>query len=759
MSRARREKLGMTAECRWAHLSALPSLLFRGLWLLAAPGMTERRLGLAAVRRGAGLGIGLALALLSHGVRASSPVDAVHVPTPAQVLDGFVQSSPSTGAPPSRRTELRLWHDARSLHVVIRAWDPEPDAIAARQLRRDVEGMLAEDQVTLVIDAEGRGRHGYLFAVNPLGAQFDALIYDGGQMRFDWDAAWESEAHIEADGWSAHLAIPLAVFGQGEATQWRINAERWMPRGSERVRLAGAQPDKTVFSLGDAILMPAIQSSREGWGLRIKPSLRLTGESAAASGTGRREQRLEPGLELFHESDGGLRTTAALNIDFGEAEADERTINLTRFELFRPEKREFFLHDAGRFSFGGLVDAAVIPYYSRRIGLDASGRGRGLDAGLKLTGSLGGLDFGAFAARVGGGATEPGEPDQRAADVAVLRLARPLDARQRLGLLATRGNPQGTAGSHLWGLDYQFRDTAWAGDRTLELNAWVMQSTNIQGDGGSLGRVKGRAWGGSFNYMNTGPMASAEIQRLGAGFDPALGYLAEADVLRGSGTAGWWYRSAAGASVIPALDWSYRRTLDGAERSLLLNPEVAYTNAAGDNFMAEVFFEQDRLASGYAPVPGTWLAPGSYRWHYLYGVLETSHSRPLWLTGELRAGGYYHGQRQDQVMTLGWKPAAQWEARVGIGRNAIRLPPGQFTVKLATLRLDHTPTTRLAQSLLLQWDNVSQSLGMSARLRWQWAPGREAIFSVDRLGYTGERRTLEQQQTRALLKLVWNFEP
>ncbi|THF60252.1 hypothetical protein E6O51_14580 [Pseudothauera rhizosphaerae] len=654
---------------------------------------------------------------------------------------------------------MRLWQDARTLFVDIQADDAEPGAIVARQMRRDVEGMLAEDQVTLVIDAEGAGRNGYLFAVNAHGAQFDALIYDGGLMRHDWDAQWTSEARIGADGWRARLAIPLSVFGRGDSATWRINAERWMPRGSERVRLAGARPDKTVYSLGDAIAIPALRSGRDGGGLRIKPSLRVSHESSAASGSGKPEQRIEPGLELFHESHGGLRTTAALNIDFGEAEADERTVNLTRFELFRPEKREFFLRDAGRFSFGGLVEAAVIPYYSRRIGLDAGGRARALDAGLKLTGSAAGLEFGAFAARVAGGATEPGLPDQPSADVAVLRLAKPLDARQRVGLLATRGNPQGTAGSRLWGVDYQFRDTTWSGGRTLEAHGWAMQSTNADAAAGA--DVTGRAWGGSLAYLNTGPMASAEFQRIGAGFDPALGYLAEANVLRGQGTAGWWHRTRDGASVIPAVDWSYRRTLDGAERTRVLNPEVAYTNAAGDTVMAEVFFEADRLASGYAPVPGTWLAPGSYRWQYLYGLLETSPSRPLWVSAELRAGGYYDGRRNDQFVTLGWKPDSRWEARVGMGRNAITLPTGRFTVKLATLRLDHAPDTRLAQSVLLQWDNVSQALGVSARLRWtDWlgAPGRELVFALDRLGYTGDRREPLPRQTRATLKLVWNLE-
>ena len=130
----------------------------------------------------------------------------------------------------------------------------------------------------------------------------------------------------------------------------------------------------------------------------------------------------------------------------------------------------------------------------------------------------------------------------------------------------------------------------------------------------------------------------------------------------------------------------------------------------------------------------------------------------MWLSADFRAGGFYDGRRNDQWLTVGFKPGARWEARTSLGRNAIDLPTGRFAVKLATLRLDYTPSTRLASSVLLQWDNVSHALGASARLRWQWARGREAIFSVDRLGYTGERRTPEQPQTRAMLKLIWNLE-
>lgn len=696
-------------------------------------------------------------------VHACVPSMGTQVP---HVLDAFVQTAPVTGAAPGRRTEAMLWQDGRSLCVRVRAFDDQPAGIVARQMRRDAESILSEDQVTLVIDVEGAGRNAYLFAVNAQGAQFDALVFDGGQMREDWDARWHSDARIDAEGWSAELAIPLSVFGRtepgrdaGSIHQWRINAERWMPRGSERVRLTGISPDRQVYSLGEGVALPAMRAPQEGWGLRIKPSLRATGESALASGTGEQRYRLEPGLELFHESQRGVRTTAAFNIDFGEAEVDQRQVNLTRFELFLPEKREFFLQDAGRFSFGGLVSSTVTPYYSRRIGLDETGRARSLDAGLKVTGQGAGFDYGVFGARVAGGPTEPGQPDQSSADVAVLRLARPLDARHRIGLIGTHGNPEGSSGSHLWGLDYQFRDTDWsppgwsgaAGGKTLDAYLWWQQSTNA-----GLGRDG--AWGARVEYPNLGLVGSAEVQRIEQHFLPALGYLAEAGVTRGQGDIGWWHRTADGTDFTPGVDWNFRRRIDGSEHSWLLNPEVGFTTPAGDTFMAEMFFESDELASPYAMLPGVDVAAGQYRWHYLFGYMETARSRPVWAHAELRHGGYYDGNRNDQILNLGWQPGPRWGWQFGLARNAIDLPGGSFTVRTASVRLDYTPTTLLASSLLLQWDNVSHEAGASARLRWRFTPDADLFFSLDRLGYTGDGRRYEPMQTRGMLKMVWNLE-
>lgn len=658
----------------------------------------------------------------------------------AALFDAFVQVSPVQDGTPSRRTEVRIGQEGRTLFIAIRAHDPAPHGIVAQQMKRDVKSLLHDDHVALLFDPEGRGRNGFLFQVNANGAQRDSLIYDGGQERFDWDAIWDAAARIDAEGWTAELAIPLATLSaNGSANGWGFNAERWVPQTSERVRLFGATADKEIKSLGDTGRVSDVQADTPGLGLRLKTSVRVTGTSVGA----RRDQSLEPGLEVFHQTSEGIRTSLAFNVDFGEAEADERVVNLTRFPLFQPEKREFFLQDAGRFSFGGLQES-VLPFFSRRIGLDAQRRASDLEAGVKVAGSAAGLDFGVFGARVARGELP------KAPEVGVVRVAGGLSDTSRLGMIATQGNPQGTAGSRLWGADYQYRNTRLDGGRTLDAFAWMQESVNA-----GLGTA--RAIGGSINYPNFGLNGSATIQRIDSNFLPALGFLAESGVTRSDGEIGWWSRTAKGGDIIPQLDWDVRGTRDGKERSIMLNPEIYMANAAGDYVFPEIFVERDHLASPFELVSGLVVPSGDYRWHYFFVEAGTSPSQPVAVVASARAGGFYDGRRNGQALKIVWSPNRHWGVRGTVERNDIDLPGGRFVVRTASLRLDHAVSTRLTKSLLLQWDNVSHELGTKARLRWTLAPGRELFFSLNRLSSTGSN--LEPAQTSATLKLVWNWSP
>lgn len=703
-------------------------------------------------RAGAG-GAGLIAAALLAGAAEAVAAAVLPVDTPpvldgaldepfwerAVALTGFRQIQPVAGAAPTVRTEVRFASDGRTLFVGIRAFDPAPERIVARQMQRDVEALEYDDHVAIVLDPGRSRRNGYLFLVNANGAQRDALIFDGASQRADWDAIWDAAARVDAQGWSAELAIPLAVFADGSAQgDWGVNAERWIARSSEWLRWRAATPDKQVSSLQDAGVLAGMPRDAPGVGLRVKPHVSLRAQRPKGGATG---TRLEPGADVFYRVAPGVTATLTLNADFAETEVDDRLVNLTRFPLFFPEKREFFLQDAGFFSFGGVRESPL-PFFSRRVGLDDDGRPLAIEGGVKLTGATDRLEFGVFGARV---EASPGQP---APDVGVARLAGVVGPGSRLGVIGTVGNPQGTSGSDLAGIDYQYRNTQLPGGRTLGVFVWGQESGNAQ-----LGR--GRALGASVDFPNVGWTGNAQLQRLDAAYLPALGFVEETGIRRFSGEFGYWHRTAAGGSVIPQFDWLTRDGLDDARSSRSLNPEVYFENAAGDFVFPEAFFERERLVAPFEVLPGIVVPPGEYEFTRAVLGFGTSQSRALSVEGELAAGGFYDGDRYDAGATLRWRPSARWGVQLRAARNDVDLPQGRFIVRVGALRLDYTPSTRLAFNLLLQYDNVSENAGVNARARWTIAPGRDLYFVVNQGIDT--RTGFANDGVEATLKLVWNW--
>ena len=662
----------------------------------------------------------------------------------AAAFGEFSQVAPQAGTEPSRKTTIRMVHDGRMLYVAIRAFEPEPTRIVARTLRRDADAIDGDDHVTLVLDPQGSRRNGFAFRVNALGAQFDGLVFDGAQLRKEWDAAWDAAATTDAEGWAAELAFPLAILAvPADGRGWRFNAERYVAASGERMRLFGVAAGRDVTDLSDAGVLDGITPDGGDWGLRLRPGLRWASERFA---DGRRRAGLEPSLDAFYRVAPGITATLTFNTDFAEADLDERVVSLSRFELFRPEKRVFFTQDSGRFAFGGLdvAEPKLLPFFSRRVGL-----GRSLDAGVKLAGSAGPIEFGALALQVGRGAAGVDAADAPTPRVGVLRVAGAVSAEQRLGLIATEGNPQGTAGSRLAGIDYQYRSTSAFGEHTLEGHAWVQRSTN-QGLGA------GQASGGSLRYPNIGFIGELSWQQIGASFLPALGFVEETGVRRADGNLGWWHRTAEGANAIARLYAGQRRRLDGSERSHYIGPGVEISNAQGDSIAPEVFVEQERIARPYELLPGVIVPAGDYRWAYVALEAGLSASREVSGGASLRSGGYYGGRLDKQALNLAWRPSAHWGLSGSLARDRVRLPSGAFVAKTASLRLDHAGSPRSEQSLVVQHDNVSRQTSVGLRARWTLAPGRELLAALDRV--RPGQADPQALQTAATIKLVWNWE-
>lgn len=690
--------------------------------------------------------------LLALGAAHASALQATVRPDILPVVDGllndpfwqgvpsvasFRQVLPSPGAEPTRQTELFVAHDGATLYLAVRAHEPAADAVMARTLRRDAEAIDRDDHVTIVLDPQGTGRHGFVFKVNALGARRDGLIADGSFTRTDWDTLWDAAARVDMQGWTVEIAIPLAgLAAPADGRAWGFNAERYRAATGERMRLFGTSPDREVDSLSDGGRLQGMASTRRGWGLRLQPGVRWSASRAAGQySTGRFELSLDAGWSVTPT----LGATVTINSDFADAEMDDRVVNLSRFELFRPEKRSFFTQDAGRFSFGGLDkdEPVLVPFFSRRIGLGSS-----IDGGLKLSGTAGPVELGAFAVQV------PGAAGAQPARMGVARAAMGLGASQRLGLIATQGTPDGRGRNRLEGLDYQYRSTSFMDDRTLEAYAWVQRS---QDDAEGAGTAQG----GSLRFPNVGLTGQIDGYDIDESFAPALGYVRETGVRAFDAKLGWHHLGARGDSLITTSHAGRRSRHDGTGQAGYTGLSVEWVNAQGDYLLPEFYVEKETLAAPFEPLPGVLIRSGDHRFAYGWFLVGTSPSRAV--SGELwlRAGGYYDGHLNEQTFKLVWRPGPTWTVRPVLTRQSLQAGHRSFTARIMTLRLERTPTTRSAQSLTLQHDNVSRQMLLGLRARWELARGHEMRVAFDRASApdeagTGTRRGSDYRLTAAM---------
>ena len=299
------------------------------------------------------------------------------------VLADFKQVIPVEGARPSERTEVRAVFTDDALYIGARCFDSEPDKVAVKTLSRDSK-FDSDDVFKVVLDTFNRGRDGYYFSVNPAGARSDAIFGSFSSFNMQWDTVWDAEALVDEEGWSVEIAIPFKSLSFDPSSgAWGANFERIVRRKQEVIRWTAISAAKRVTALEDLGELKGLKGLRQGLGLQLKPY----GRSTYRESPQEREYdvNFKGGFDVTYRITPRLTALVTVYPDFAETDVDKRTVNLTRFPLFYPEKRDFFLQDSSLFSFGGLPSHAT-PYFSRRIGLGKDGKPIDIFGGLRLTG-------------------------------------------------------------------------------------------------------------------------------------------------------------------------------------------------------------------------------------------------------------------------------------------------------------------------------------------------------------------------------------
>ena len=714
----------------------------------------------------------LLTAVQAHAQAAPPPSMAAHrIPTPPRIdgrLDeaiygstpatgGFVQQEPDEAKPATEKTEAWIFFDDTRIYVAARCFETAPDRRVANEMRRDTNQLRQNDTFAVLFDTFHDRRNGFLFYANPIGGFADSQITDEGPPNVDWNTVWDVKTADFDGGWTIEMAIPFKSlrYGPGRDQTWGVNLRRVVRWKNEWSYLAQVPRALTTFrgilKVSSAGTLTGLQVPPATRNLELKPFVlgsvttdttatpSLSNDLAARVG-GDAKYGLTPNLTL----------DLTVNTDFAQVEVDEQQVNLTRFNLFFPERRDFFLEGAGIFAFAGRASSGLAAqasdtpnlFFSRRIGLDA-GRVVPIDAGGRLTGRVGRVSVGAIDVQTGDLGVTSAAAAIPTANMAVLRAKADILRRSTLGAMFTHrtATPGRVGDNNAYGLD-----TVLSFYQNVRFDGYVAK-TDTEGRRGN-----DMSYRGFFDYNADRYGVQAERLRVEPNFLPELGFLRRTDlekslalvrfsprpkrvphVRRVTTQASVNYITNAGDRSFDVTDKRLdTRELNAQVSTEFTNSDVA-TIAYTDSF--------ERLVRPFAIATGVRIPVGGYD----FGVWQATYAagqQRKW-SGSLvyEQGSFYDGRRNTvQVNTARVEITPRVSVEPSLSVNRVRLPAGNFTATVARARGTFTVTPRMFVSGIVQYNSSGTSVGSNLRFRWEYRPGSE-LFVVYTDDYDTEART------------------
>lgn len=654
----------------------------------------------------------------------------------ARAVEDFHQLEPGEFDAPSERTEVRILYDDRNLYIGVDLHMSDPGKIVARRM---VQGASigSDDRFVVVIDTNRDHRNAYYFEINPHGLRGDGLIENNSRLIEDWEGLWYVATRIHEGGWTAEIAIPFSTLGfDADAAIWGINFFRDI-RWNREV-LAWSSRGRVYFPFAPATAgeLHGIGGINQGLGLEISPSLLRTDGDA---------DDWKPALDLRYRITPSLTSTFTWNTDFTGTTVDERQVNLTRFSLFFPERRRFFLEDAGIFEFGNSATSNLAhngkPFFSRRIGLAANGMPVDILGGAKLSGHAGPWNVGLIGVR------QEGVNSDDVRDLTVVRISRNVLANSSLGAIYTRGDPYGQRENQVLGTDFRYRTNTAAG-RVVAANLWGLRS----GDDG--------AWGVQVLYPNDHIFGEYWYADIGEHFDPALGFVNRAGIRHHNFYIRFRNRVEHHRILAHehALWWSPVRNRNGDVQSdmIQLSPWMLMLRT-GDVIRPRLLWNREVLQAPFRLFDQIDIPAGDYRYTAANISIGTSRVRPLAVTLTLEGGGFYDGTRRSIRFwaDLEANPRLSVSGRTELTR--LSLPGGDVRVRLHHLNTTVALSPRWAWMTVGQFDNVSGQLGVNSRLRWLPRAGNELAVVLNYGATTDDERWLRTENRELRTRFVYTL--
>ncbi|MDX2432958.1 MAG: DUF5916 domain-containing protein [Bacteroides sp.] len=668
-----------------------------------------------------------------------------------QPITRFIQREPRNGEPFSERTEVFVGYDASTLYIAFRCYG-DPDLITAKELARDVS-LAYDDRVQVILDTYNDKRNAYWFQVGPRGSIGDAIVSENGaEFNKAWDGLWIGKASIHEQGWDVEMAIPFKTLGfkKGNST-WGLKLIRYYMRNQETGYWPVANLNARKFQVSDAGTVEGLEGITQGVGLDLVPYA-LAGVDYESE-TPKTDPVLNAGLEAYYNITSNLKVALTLNTDFAQTEVDEQQINLTRFNLFYPEKRDFFLDGANYFNFG-INDNRMIPFFSRRIGLDSTGNPIPVQYGTKITGQTGKWNIGAMYMK-----------DKREnwdhSHFAVARISRNFGEQSQAGLISTYGNALADVQNYLLGLDLRLATSKFRGDKNVALSMYGLKSSTLFEDESRREQGRELAWGIEFAYpndllnMKIGHMEIQENFVAGAGFVPRPGVRQSyGEVMLGPRPGKWGIMQ---IETGPAFD--YISNFEG----LLLTRAWSITPAAirflsGDNIGYTLSPTYEFLEEAFEIYEGYVIPEGGHSFLYHTISAQSAPRRQVWAKVDYRFGGFFNGSRKEIKLKAGYKVIVPLFVGGEFVRNYITLDDGGFIATVYRINLNILFTPNITLYNFVQYDSKSNKMGWQSRFQWILRPGREIFLVWNSIASDPyERFQLEEAGAKVKVKFTIRF--
>jgi len=654
----------------------------------------------------------------------------------AEVVTDFHQIRPGDGTEPFQLTELYLLYDDDAFYIGARMYDSEPGSIAAPTIRHG-QGLGSDDRLVVIIDPFNTRRGGYRFETNLNAVRHDALYQNVTSFISDWSVIWDVAATVEEDAWVAELEIPFKSLPfDPEIETWGFNFGRGIRRLGEEVAWVSRNRTYNPSIVG---LATGLSGMDQGLGLDIVPSMSIN-QRRQFDPSGK-DSNFDPSLDVFYRLTPALNAALTINTDFSATEVDNRQVNLTRFNLFFPEKRDFFLNDADLFQFGNIGGGGfnsnratsrgsrenARPYFSRKLGLSQNGQPVDIEYGGRVSGRIGRWNIGTLAIQ---------QDEFNGVDASTLfvgRVSANVLSESILGMIVTNGDPASNIDNSVFGIDFRYLNTRLGNGRVMEGDAWYQQSDTpgLEDDDAAFGV-------GLRSPNNTGLRGGFALKEVEKNFNPAMGFVNRSNIRNLILDVGYthFFESSLLQEAFFGFDAQRINSLDGDLQSEALVVRLLEIETTTNDQLELRYIRNKEVVSTqfsiYSDHSGEiFIQPGQYEFNEKKISIDSGNQRKI--SGDLsyQTGDFYNGKRTNIDASFTWAQSRNFRMSMSYDWNDIELPQGDFITRLASISTEVVFSSTLYWITLVQYDNVSEELGINTRIQWIPTAGQEGLIVLN----------------------------